>query len=82
MTTLAGPNLILFLCVISSCSTTENLTIFVWEQLLQALGEKSPLLHEVRIQETENNTFVYRGESYLLRGGGLLHCLETIVLEK
>ena len=43
-------------------STTENLTIFIWDQLKKALDEKSDLLYEVLIHETDNNTFFYRGE--------------------
>lgn len=44
------------------CSTAENISVFVWRQLKEALGEKSGLLYEVVIEETENNAFAYRGE--------------------
>ena len=44
-------------------STAENITLFVWEKLKLALGEKAGLLYQVSIDETENNTFVYRGET-------------------
>ena len=44
-------------------STTENLTIFIWDQLKEALGDKSDLLYEVCVHETDNNTFFYRGET-------------------
>lgn len=43
-------------------STAENIAVFVWEQMKTALGEKARLLYEVAIDETDNNTFVYRGE--------------------
>lgn len=43
-------------------STTENLTIFIWDQLKKSLGDKSDLLFEVLVHETDNNTFYYRGE--------------------
>ena len=43
-------------------STSENLAIFIWQQLSQSLGDKGHLLYEVLIEETPNNTFVYRGE--------------------
>lgn len=41
-------------------STTENLAIFMWDQL-QKVMEKPNLLHEVKILETEKNHVVYRG---------------------
>ena len=47
---------------LSIYSTSENIAIFIWEQLQQALGEKAAgLLYEVSLDETENNTFTYRG---------------------
>jgi len=39
-------------------STAENIAIYAWDQLQSAL----PLLHEVRLHETENNVVIYRGE--------------------
>jgi len=45
-----------------SHSTTENVAVFIWEQLSRELGDKSTLLHEVCVHETENNVFIYRGE--------------------
>lgn len=48
-------------CVIDS-STAENIVLFVWKQLQQALGDKARLLYEVSLEETENNRFTYRGE--------------------
>lgn len=41
-------------------STTENLAIFIWDQL-QKVMDKPQLLHEVKILETEKNHVVYRG---------------------
>lgn len=41
-------------------STTENVAIYVWDQL-QRIMEKPQLLHEVKILETEKNHVVYRG---------------------
>ena len=43
-------------------STTENLTIFIWDGLRRVLGDSSHLLYEVVVHETDNNTFYYRGE--------------------
>ncbi len=39
--------------------TTENLAYVVWQWLSPALGK---MLYEVRVQETENNFAIYRGE--------------------
>eukprot|EP01112_Ceratiomyxa_fruticulosa_P012400 TRINITY_DN3430_c0_g1_i1.p2 TRINITY_DN3430_c0_g1~~TRINITY_DN3430_c0_g1_i1.p2 ORF type:complete len:136 (-),score=24.11 TRINITY_DN3430_c0_g1_i1:280-687(-) len=39
-------------------STTENLAVWIWEKL----AKKVPLLHEVKIHETENNIVIYRGD--------------------
>jgi 6-pyruvoyltetrahydropterin/6-carboxytetrahydropterin synthase len=41
-------------------STTENLAIYCWRQLLPLLP--TGLLYEVRLHETENNIVIYRGE--------------------
>jgi len=40
-------------------TTTENLAIFIWDQLKPHLEQ---YLYEVRILETENNFVIYRGE--------------------
>ncbi|KAM9989551.1 hypothetical protein ACTFIY_005604 [Dictyostelium cf. discoideum] len=40
-------------------TTTENLSIFIWDQLFPSLKD---FLYEVKILETENNFVVYRGE--------------------
>mmetsp|Transcript_21845 Transcript_21845/g.36158 ORF Transcript_21845/g.36158 Transcript_21845/m.36158 type:complete len:144 (-) Transcript_21845:371-802(-) len=41
-------------------STTENLCIVIWQNLLPLLPRG--LLHEVRVWETENNMAYYRGD--------------------
>ena len=48
-------------------STTENLTVFVWNSLQNKLNdldkdEYDCALHEVKIFETEKNICIYRGE--------------------
>ena len=40
-------------------STTENVTVFIWNQLKNYTKE---LLHEVKVFETEKNIFSYRGD--------------------
>jgi len=42
-------------------STTENVSIFIWNELKKHM-EHPELLHEVKIWETEKNIVVYRGE--------------------
>ncbi|CAH1099542.1 unnamed protein product [Psylliodes chrysocephalus] len=42
-------------------STTENLTVFIWNQMKKVM-DKSELLYEVEVHETENNIVKYRGE--------------------
>ena len=44
----------------SCCSTTENLTVFVWNSIVKDLPPGC--LKEVKIHETEKNVMVYRGE--------------------
>lgn len=41
-------------------STTENLSVFIWVSMEKVLPPG--LLYEIRIHETDNNIFVYRGE--------------------
>ncbi|KYR02321.1 6-pyruvoyltetrahydropterin synthase [Tieghemostelium lacteum] len=43
----------------SIVTTTENLSIFIWDQLYPHLKQH---LYEVKILETENNFVIYRGE--------------------
>lgn len=49
-----------YIYLLLQVSTTENLAIFIWDQL-QKLMDKPQLLHEVKILETEKNHVVYRG---------------------
>ncbi|XP_041076867.1 6-pyruvoyl tetrahydrobiopterin synthase [Polyodon spathula] len=41
-------------------STTENVAVFIWDNLLKFLPPDS--LYEVKIHETDKNIVVYRGE--------------------
>ncbi|CAF1541025.1 unnamed protein product [Adineta ricciae] len=45
-------------------STTENLAIYIWQQLTTAIRNQSDKVHlyEIKLHETENNIVVYRGE--------------------
>jgi 6-pyruvoyltetrahydropterin/6-carboxytetrahydropterin synthase len=44
-------------------STTENLCVYIWNELRNSLPNSSTIqLHEVKIYETDKNSFVYRGE--------------------
>lgn len=42
-------------------STTENLCVFIWNQLVMNL-DKNVHLYEIKLYETEKNIVVYRGE--------------------
>lgn len=42
-------------------STTENVAVYIWNQLKLVLPNPE-LLYEVKMNETENNIIVYRGE--------------------
>lgn len=42
-------------------STTENVAIYIWDELKKVI-ERSELLYEVKVYETENNIVTYRGE--------------------
>lgn len=42
-------------------STTENLTVFIWKRMEEVI-DRSELLYEVEVYETENNIVKYRGE--------------------
>ncbi|PWA21639.1 hypothetical protein CCH79_00003397 [Gambusia affinis] len=44
----------------SFTSTTENLAVYIWDNMAKALP--ASLLHEIRIHETDKNIVVYRGE--------------------
>lgn len=41
-------------------STTENLAVFIWNQLQSKLG--NGILYKVILHETDKNKFVYKGE--------------------
>lgn len=41
-------------------STTENLCIFIWNQLEMHMGSKSHLLHKVIVKETDKNKASYK----------------------
>lgn len=41
-------------------STTENLAVFLWNNLSKAMKQPD-LLYEVKIWETENNIVIYKG---------------------
>lgn len=43
-------------------STVENISIFIWEELSKLLDVG--LLWEVRVNETEKNVAIYRGEHH------------------
>ena len=45
-------------------STTENLAVFIWEQLFSIIKEKynNVQLYEIKLYETEKNIVIYRGE--------------------
>ncbi|ELU01313.1 hypothetical protein CAPTEDRAFT_142762, partial [Capitella teleta] len=43
-------------------STTENVAVFIWDNMKERLPEPS-LLYEIKLHETDNNIVVYRGES-------------------
>ena len=42
-------------------STTENVAVFIWEQLAPRIPPPA-ILHEILVHETDNNSVVYRGE--------------------
>ncbi len=46
------------LCVL--CSTTENLSVFIWNSMVKLLPPDR--LYEIKIYETDKNIVVYRGE--------------------
>lgn len=41
-------------------STTENVAIFIWNNMIKYMDNPS-LLYEIKIYETENNIIRYRG---------------------
>lgn len=51
-----------FFATTKRVSTTENIAMFVWDELKRHLSNPS-ILYEVKIWETEKNIVVYRGEA-------------------
>lgn len=43
-------------------STTENLAVFIWQNLTKRM-HRPDLLYEVKIQETDKNSVVFRGRT-------------------
>lgn len=50
-------DIFMFIC---SCSTTENLSVFIWDGMAKLLPPDS--LYEIKVYETDKNIVVYRGE--------------------
>lgn len=49
---------------LSFTSTTENVAVYIWNKLIVHMTEEQrDLLYEVKVHETENNVFIYRGET-------------------
>ncbi|NXC80878.1 PTPS synthase, partial [Cercotrichas coryphoeus] len=46
-------------------STTENLAVFIWDNLQKLLPQG--LLHKVEVHETEQNVVVYKGEETMVK---------------
>ena len=44
-------------------TTTENLAVFVWQEMKKVMTDPS-MLHEVVVKSTDKNTVTYRGETY------------------
>ena len=47
----------------SMVSTTENLAVFIWDSLSSHPKIPPGYLHAVKINETDKNLFIYKGES-------------------
>lgn len=43
-------------------STTENVAIFIWNEMKKVMMERADMLYEVEVYETENNIVKYRGD--------------------
>lgn len=56
-------------------STAENLAVWIWEQVERHAQMPRGLLYEVRLEETEKNSVVYRGEH--LPGAGEVSVVES-----
>ncbi|XP_017338092.1 6-pyruvoyl tetrahydrobiopterin synthase [Ictalurus punctatus] len=44
----------------NTVSTTENLAVYIWDNMIKLLPPN--MLYEIKVHETDNNVFVYRGE--------------------
>lgn len=56
-------------------STTENVAVFIWHNLSKRMN-RPELLYEVKINETDKNSVIYRGhmsDGRYLRGRGQGH---------
>ena len=42
-------------------STTENVTLFIWNGIVERLPQ-NVALHEIKVWETNKNIVIYRGE--------------------
>jgi 6-pyruvoyltetrahydropterin/6-carboxytetrahydropterin synthase len=42
-------------------STTENLVVYIWDEVAKGSPKVAEFLHKIEIWETENNKFVYKG---------------------
>ncbi|KAK0070074.1 6-pyruvoyl tetrahydrobiopterin synthase [Biomphalaria pfeifferi] len=40
-------------------STTENVAVYIWNSMKEKVGN---LLYEIKVNETDKNVFIYRGE--------------------
>jgi 6-pyruvoyltetrahydropterin/6-carboxytetrahydropterin synthase len=43
-------------------STTENVAVYIWNELEKTLGSHKHLLYKVVVHETDKNKFTYKGE--------------------
>lgn len=46
-------------------STTENVAVFIWDNLQKLLPQG--MLYKVEVQETEQNVVVYKGEETIVK---------------
>lgn len=44
------------------CSSTENLAVYIWDQLAPKVSSDSSHLYEILIRETDKNIISYRGD--------------------
>jgi hypothetical protein len=52
----------LFMTKTICLSTTENLCVYFWNELDRLFGQNG-LLYEIKIYETDKNSFAYRGQN-------------------